>query len=157
MVSELEKLRKNITGELTALLNSSLESFHSSISSIGSTLATQASTITNMETSLSNHSDRITHLEQEVSNLQSKVTSVTEENGALRANIEDLVSRSKRQNIRVVGLPEDIEGKDPRQFMTDFFSEVLGDVLSASPELDRAHRSLRPKPRQGQNPRPVIV
>lgn len=44
LVSELEKLRRNMTGELTALLNSSLESIHSSIASIGSTLATQATT-----------------------------------------------------------------------------------------------------------------
>ena len=144
-----------MTGELTALLNSSLESIHSSIASIGSTLATQATTITDMETSLSDHSDRITHLEQEVSTLQSKL--VTEENVALRANVEDLVSRSKRQNIRVVGLPEDIEGKDARKFMTELFSEVASDALPSPPELDRAHRSLRSKPRQGQYPCPIIM
>lgn len=157
LVIELDKLRRNMTSELTALLNSSLESIHSSIASIGTTLATQATTITDMEASLSDHSDRITHLEQEVSTLQSKLVLATEENVALRANVEDLVSRSKRQNIRVVGLPEDIEGKDVRQFMTDLFAEVVGDALPAPPELDRAHRSLRPKPRQGQNSRPIIV
>lgn len=157
LVSELDKLRKNISSELTALLNSSLESLRSSVASIGSTLSAQATTITDMETSLTDHSDRITHLEQEVSNLHSKLSSATEENIALKANVEDLVSRSKRQNIRVLGLPEDVEGKDPRQFMTDFFAEVLGDILTAPPVLDRAHRSLRPKPRQGQNPRPFIV
>lgn len=48
--------------------------------------------------------------------------------------MEDLVSRSKRQTTRVLGLPEDVEGRDVRQFMTDFFAEVLGDVLSAPPE-----------------------
>lgn len=106
LVSELDKLRKNITGEFTTLLNLSLESLRSSIASIGSTLAAQATTIT--ETSLTDHSDTITHLEQEVSNLQSKLTSVTEENVALKANVEDLVSRSKRQNIRMLVLPEDL-------------------------------------------------
>ncbi|ROJ91840.1 hypothetical protein DPX16_0553 [Anabarilius grahami] len=157
LVSELDKLRRNMTGELKALLNSSLESIHSSIASIGSTLATQATTITDMETSLSDHSDRITHLEQEVSTLQSKLMLATEENVALRANVEDLVSRSERQNIRVAGLPEDSEGKDVRQFMTDLFTEVVGDALPAPLELDRAHWSLRPKPHQGQNYRPIIV
>lgn len=105
-----------------------------------------------MESSVTDHSDRIIHLEQEVSNLNSKLSAATEENIALRAYVDDLVSRSKCQNIRVVGL-----GKDARQFMTDFFAKVLGDTISAPPELDRAHRSLKPKSRQGQNPHPVIV
>uniref|UniRef100_A0A6Q2YUR6 L1 transposable element RRM domain-containing protein n=1 Tax=Esox lucius TaxID=8010 RepID=A0A6Q2YUR6_ESOLU len=94
-------------------------------------------------------------LQEEVSALQSKLVLVTEENVALRANVEDLVSRSKRQNIRVVGLPEDIEGKDARQFMTELFTEVAGDALPSPPEFDCAH--LRPNPRHGQNPRPIIV
>lgn len=75
LVSELDKLTKNINGELTMLLNSSLESLRLSI---GSTLVAQATTITDVETSLTDHSDRITHLEQEVSSLQSKMTPVTE-------------------------------------------------------------------------------
>ncbi|XP_051977126.1 uncharacterized protein KIAA0930 homolog isoform X1 [Xyrauchen texanus] len=41
--------------------------------------------------------------------------------------------------------------------MTDFFFETMKDVLSAPPEIDRAHRSLAPKPRQGDRPRPFIV
>ena len=81
---------------------------------------------------------------------------MTEENGALQATVEDLASRSKCQNLRVIGLPEDIEGNNLRQFMADLFKEVAAEALSDStPELDRAHRSLRPKPRQGS--RPVIV
>ena len=89
--------------------------------------------------------------------LRSKLTSITEENGALRATMEDLVSRSKHHNDeRVIGLSEDIKGKNPRQFMADLFKEVAAEALSNStPELDRAHRSLRPRPRQGS--RPVIV
>uniref|UniRef100_A0A8D3DRH2 Transposase element L1Md-A101/L1Md-A102/L1Md-A2 n=1 Tax=Scophthalmus maximus TaxID=52904 RepID=A0A8D3DRH2_SCOMX len=88
--------------------------------------------------------------------LRSKLTSITEENGALQAAVEDLVSRSKRQNLRVIGLPEDIEGNNPRQFMADLFQEVAAEALSNStPELDRDHRSLRPKPRQRS--RSVIV
>ncbi|KAF0031953.1 hypothetical protein F2P81_016508 [Scophthalmus maximus] len=113
-------------------------------------------TISEMETAFSTHSDNITSLEQDVVELHSKLTSITEENGALQAAVEDLVSRSKRQNLRVIGLPEDIEGNNPRQFMADLFQEVAAEALSNStPELDRDHRSLRPKPRQRS--RSVIV
>lgn len=66
LVTELEKLRKTMTDELTTLLNTSLESIRSSVESIESTLVTQAGTIREMETSLTDHSDRITQIESEV-------------------------------------------------------------------------------------------
>lgn len=157
LVEELEKLRKTMTGELTTLLNASLAPIRSSVESIESTLVTQASTIRQMETSLSDHSDRITQVQHDVCLLQSNLESMTEENAALKAKVEDLESRSKRQNLRVLGLPENIEGKNSRDFMAKMFSELLGGSLSEPPELDRAHRSLQPKPRPGAAPRPVIV
>ncbi|XP_032388515.1 protein ECT2 [Etheostoma spectabile] len=109
-----------------------------------------------METSLSDHSGRITQVEHDVGKLQSNLKSVVQENAALKAKVEDLESRSKRQNLRVLGLPENIEGKDPRDFVAKMFSSLLGEILSAPPELDRAHRSLQPKPRPGDPPRPFI-
>ncbi|TRY62361.1 hypothetical protein DNTS_020993 [Danionella cerebrum] len=115
------------------------------------------SSVASARTSLTNHSDRITHFEQEITGLRSKLTCVTEENVALKVSVEDLVSRFKRQNIRVLGLPEDTEGRDARQFMSKLLTKVLGDSLHTSPKLDREHRSLRPKPWQGAYPHPVIV
>ncbi|KAL7391829.1 hypothetical protein ABVT39_015472 [Epinephelus coioides] len=64
-----------------------------------------------METALITHSDNITSLEQDGVELCSKLTSITEERCALQAAVEDLVSRSKRQNLRVISLPKDIEGQ----------------------------------------------
>ncbi|RXN22092.1 LINE-1 type transposase domain-containing 1 [Labeo rohita] len=110
-----------------------------------------------MEAGLSEHSDRITQLEHDVKALQSKLTSTEKENTALKANIEDLISRSKRQNVRLVGLPEDIEGKNAREYVTNLLSELLGDCLAEPPELDRIHRSLWPKPCADEPPRPLII
>lgn len=157
LIRELEKFRKTMTGELTSLLNDSLEPIRSSVQSIETTLTSQASTIREMETSLSDHSGRIIQVEHDVGELQSNLKSVIQENAALKAKVEDLESRSKRQNLRVLGLPENIEGKDPRDFVAKMFSSLLGELLSAPPELDRAHRSLQPKPRPGDPPRPFIV
>lgn len=156
LIIELEKSRKSTTAELTASMTAALAPINSALESIAATVAKHTSTISEMETTLSTHSDNITSLEQDVVELRSKLTSLTEEHGALQATVEDLVSRSKRQNLRVIGLPEDVEGNNPRQFMADLFKEVAAEALSNStPELDRAHRSLGPKPRQGS--RPVIV
>ena len=57
---------------------------------------------------------------------------IMEEHGTLQATVEDLISRSKRQDLRVIGLPEGIEGNNPRQFMADLFKEVTGDALPDS-------------------------
>ncbi|CAM4607678.1 unnamed protein product [Leuciscus chuanchicus] len=157
LVKELERFRKDMTGEFVALLNSSLEPIRSSIESIGTTLTTQAVTISEMESGLSDHSDRIAQLEHDVSAVQSKLTTMEKENTALKASVEDLISRSKRQNIRVVGLPEGLEGKNAREFMINLLSELLSDSLTEPPELDRAHRSLRPRPRTEESPRPLII
>lgn len=157
LVSELEKSRRSLTEEFTALLNSSLSPLQTSLESIHSTLASHTATISGMETALTDHSDRITELESEVTSLKANLTAAADLNATLSSAVEDLVSRSKRQNLRVVGFPEGIEGRNPREFMTDFFFETMKDVLSAPPEIDRAHRSLAPKPRQGDRPRPFIV
>ncbi len=49
LVKELEKFRKDMTGEFVALLNSSLEPIRSSTESFGATLTKLAATISEME------------------------------------------------------------------------------------------------------------
>lgn len=83
---------------------------------------------------------------------------LTESNAKLLAKVTDLESRSRRNNIRVVGIPESVEGPRPTAFFADMLKEVFGeDVLDSPPECDRAHRTLSEKPKPGQRARPVIV
>lgn len=55
-------------------------------------------------------------LQREVDTLKSKVEATTQMNEKLQLAVEDLVSRSKRQNLRVIGIPEGAEGTDVRLF-----------------------------------------
>lgn len=105
LIVELEKSRKSTTAELTASLNAALAPINSALESITTTVAKHTSTITEMETALSAQSDSLANLEQEVARLRSELTSITEEHVALQAAVEDLVSRSKQQNLRLIGLP----------------------------------------------------
>lgn len=157
LVSELEKSRRSLSDEFTALLNSSLSPLQTSLESIHSPLASHTTTISEMETALTDHSGRITELENEVTSLKAKLTAASDLNATLGSAVDDLVSRLKRQNLRVVGFPEGIEGRNPREFITDFFFKTMKDVLSVPPETDHGHRSLAPKPRQGDRPQPIIV
>ncbi|ROI33841.1 hypothetical protein DPX16_20355 [Anabarilius grahami] len=62
LVSELEKSRRSLSDEFTALLNSSLSPLQTSLESIHSTLASHTTTISEMETALTDHSGSLFHL-----------------------------------------------------------------------------------------------
>ncbi|KAJ4927557.1 hypothetical protein JOQ06_015282 [Pogonophryne albipinna] len=66
-------------------------------------------------------------------------------------------NRSRRVNLRIINIPEGSEkGQDPTEFISDLLMGSLGpDVLSKPPELERAHRSLAPRP--GGRPRPFVI
>ncbi|KAL0181752.1 hypothetical protein M9458_024158, partial [Cirrhinus mrigala] len=105
-------------------------------------------TIKELERSSSDHSDRITELANLISTLNDRLTH-------LDAKCEDLEGRSRRNNIRLVGLPEGSEGSRPTEYVAQLLQEVL--QLRDKPLLDHAHRTLRDKPKKGQPPRPLVI
>lgn len=89
--------------------------------------------------------------------LEAKTGTLTTSNAKLAAKVIDLESRSRRNNIRITGLPETSEGTQPTDFFSDMLGEIFGDVLGSPAECERAHRSLAPKPAPHQRPKPVII
>ena len=77
--------------------------------------------------------------------------------GKLKDRNDDLENRSRRQNLRIIGIPEGVENGKPTAFMASFFACVLGDEITDPLVWDRAHRSLAAKPKPGDRPRPMIV
>lgn len=111
------------------------------------------------------HGQRLSSLElasedlsQRVSELENVCSSLHEKNSKLTSKVVDLEGRNRRQNLRILGLAETTEGGRPTEFISDLLCEVFGkEMLPSPPEIDRAHRSLAPKPAPGQRPRPVIL
>lgn len=118
-----------------------------------------------MQATVTEHSQRMGSLEsnadlqdQRLQTLEEKCAALAESNKRLMVKAADLEGRSRRNNIRIIGLPESIEGPRPSKFFADLLVEVLGDqVLDSPPELDRAHRTGAAKPQPGSRPRPVII
>lgn len=76
----------------------------------------------------------------------------------LSEKMVDLESWSHRNNIKIVGLLEAIEGHRSTALFAELLVEVLGDqTLQSPPELDRAHKAFTTKPRPSAQPRPVII
>lgn len=102
LIAEHEKLCKDVTGELTTSLNTAMASIQASLQKIADSVASHTATISAMETALTSHSNDLTTLQHEVTTLRSTVETTTQMNEKLQLAIEDLVLRSKRQNLRVM-------------------------------------------------------
>lgn len=65
----------------------------------------------------------------------------------MKAKLEDLEARSKRQNIRIIGIPECAERRRPTELITELITTVLGkEHFGLDFKVDRAHRSLVARP-----------
>lgn len=127
---ELSSFQKEIRAEITTLQASTDQ---------------HSETIAELEQSASHSSDAIVKLQSEVKRLCTEVARLTDK-------CADLEGRSRRQNVRIVGLAEGSEkGMDTGKFV----SELLKDALSLEeyPLVDRAHRVMR-RNADGDNPPP---
>ena len=107
--------------------------------------------LANTETQAADHKHRISAVETSVAELR-------QENKMLRAKLSDLEGRSRRNNIRIVGVPEGEERGRPTEFVSNLIPKLLGDDNFTKPVvIDRAHRVQRPKPPEGSRPRMIIT
>uniref|UniRef100_H3AGT4 L1 transposable element RRM domain-containing protein n=1 Tax=Latimeria chalumnae TaxID=7897 RepID=H3AGT4_LATCH len=94
--------------------------------------------------------DSIQVMETTVSDLQAKIESLQEK-------ADDLENRSGRCNLRLVGLPEGEEGKDPVSFLEDWLPTFLNLPDQENKlEIERAHRNFAPKLKELNKPRRII-
>lgn len=108
----------------------------------------QDGTIRDLERSATEHGDQLTGMQANVAMLTATVES-------LDKKCEELEARSRWHNIRLVGLPEGTEGPQPTESIANLLMELLG--LEEKSGLDRAHRTLRAKPKEGEPPRPLVI
>ncbi|KAL7881004.1 hypothetical protein SRHO_G00032580 [Serrasalmus rhombeus] len=75
-----------------------------------------------------------------------------------RLKLDDLEGRSRRNNIKIVGVPEGEEKGKPVEFVAGLLPKLLGATHFVEPLIvDRAHRVLQPKPPEGAKPRTIIA
>lgn len=89
--------------------------------------------------------------------LQAKVARLEKQISDMADHMDDLDNRSCRCNLRLVRLPEGTEGNNMVTFMETWLPSYLNlTTKSGKIKLDRAHRSLAPKPGTNQYARPII-
>uniref|UniRef100_A0A671TXN8 L1 transposable element RRM domain-containing protein n=1 Tax=Sparus aurata TaxID=8175 RepID=A0A671TXN8_SPAAU len=157
LTSLREDIGQIIKSEIRSVLEKEMEGFRADIkvvrselqsyqNSVATELATIKGTTGDMEKCLSSCTDDIVTLQREVARLKAQSES-------LQDKCEDLESRSRRNNIRIVGVPESHDSS------TGAVSALLQRAfsLTEAPVLDRSHRALLPAPRQGDRPRVIVA
>ena len=100
----------------------------------------------------------ITELEPTQKAMQMEIKALTAKVHVLETRAEDAEGRSRRCNIRVVGLPEKIEGTNVQKYLEDWLRTQMPEgTLSQFFALERAHRVPARPPAPGRPPRPVIA
>lgn len=69
--------------------------------------------------------------------------------------LTDLESRSRRNNLRIFGVPEETEKGSVTQFVEEIIRSKLD--IETDCQIQRAHRALAPKPKTDQPPRAIVV
>ena len=108
--------------------NKALTALEGKLDGISTTVTANSFKLTALETSVNDQDRRLSVLEE-------KTSTLTTSNAKLAAKVLDLESRSRRNNIRVIGLPETIEGTQPTAFFSNMLGEVFGDVLGSPPDV----------------------
>lgn len=143
----LSKITDNITKSLDTKIDIMLAAIRE-----------QTSQIQALRTRVRDAETRISDVEDTTNVLQAKVTKLEKQIIDMADHMDDLENRSCRCNLCLVGLPEGTEGKDRVTFMETWLPSYLNlTTKSGRIKLDRAHRSLAPKPGINQRARPIIM
>ena len=145
--AEVKVLQAEIMTEFRATAKTMCAEFvkevNTSLTSLKETVTEHTTLITGLETSQNDVTTRLELVEEQCAAL-------VQENAKLSAAIEFQQNFSRRQNIKIIGLPETEGNDNPTAFVGPFLKELLGEnVLAKPPVIDRAHRTLAEKPGPG--------
>ncbi|KAJ1186704.1 hypothetical protein NDU88_003485 [Pleurodeles waltl] len=121
--------------QITAI-NRRIEGMDASISSL--TLETKS-----MRSHIAGFQSRVTGLEHRMGTLEVHVTTVQDRDQDLlylRSKITDLEDRSRRDNIRLFGFPENEEGPDVQAFLGYILPKLTSLTFDPPLEFQQAHR-----------------
>lgn len=145
-----EEMRRDLNAFKCEVLKTMKDDFAEFKDGVVRELQTQNASITEAQS-------RIADLESTCLEFKDALVATLRQSIEMKDKMTDLESRSRRNNLRIYGVPEDKEGKS----VTDFVNELLSEQLELPPGMDlqiqRAHRALAPKPSAGSAPRSLIV
>lgn len=146
-ISDLkDELMRDLKEEMTTLKHE----LNQKLSEVGVTLQAQGQAITGAE-------QRISDVETSGAVTKVALLSLLKEQRRLRDKVTDLESRSRRNNIRMYGIPEDSEGDSMIKYVENLLTTELPLPNGMSLQIQRAHRALAQKPGPDVTPRSIVI
>lgn len=134
--------------DIEALILRVEESHRREIQEVRTEIHSLADRVDNGEASISTIAARLGALEQ-------SQAEQAESTIAIQLHMEDLEDRSRRNNLRLRGIPEATGAENLPDTVTAIFRQILASPQTVI-EMDRVHRSLGPKSSDPSRPRDVI-
>ena len=150
ILAELERLRKeNLDGHTQT--RTSLTKLENSMQELKGEMTKLEKRTTEAEGRISDTEDTARRHERALRYLLLREMDLT-------ARYEDLQNRSRRNNLRIYGVPEGSEGGDVKAFMKELIQSALQPMPEVNLQIERAHRALAAKPKNPTaTPRSIIV
>lgn len=139
-----------LLSEISSGHNNKLDEIHRTTTSMESKL-------TAITTRLSDVESRLDFLEDINKTLTADPPATRAELESLRERVDDLDSRSRRNNLVFVGFPESCEDSGALSFLAGVIPDIIELDFPKGLEIDRAHRALAPRRADGQPPRAIVA
>lgn len=108
--------------------------------------------------------ERVDHIEHKMGEFAATINYLVDANDgneeemeSMRAKIADMEDRSRRNNMKIRGIPESVQQGDLRTYATSLFTEILPELSTLDIIIDRIHRLPKPSYLPEQTPRDVIL
>lgn len=142
-----------------------LQAIQKSLQDINGKLDTLTHRVDNISTKLDKQGEqldeaeeRITAVEDEAHTTMRKCEDMDKLLEVIKNRAEDLEPRSRRNNVRIAGVPESTNTGKMEIYVETMLKDIFGaESFSTVLIVERAHRSLAPKPPPGATPRPIIA
>lgn len=143
--NDITLIWQKISKSITDIFNERFDKFEEKFQC----LLTAHQALTEMVNEVENQT---TDYEQRIQHMEATLAAVHQENKVLRYRLLDLEARSRHNNIKIVGIPEDEENGSPTDFVFHLIPHFDMAVV-----IDRAHHKLQPKPVVGSKPRTITA
>lgn len=138
-------------------MNATLQVVAKDVTTIKDTTKELKDSVEDIKVRLGEAEQRISDIEDASALTEAKVDKCEERLEVLWSRVEDLENRSRRNNVRIIGLKEGVE--EPGK-LDQYVTEILDKAFELSGsefEIERAHRSPAPMPDPNKPPRAILV
>ena len=155
--SEME-LEPGLARALDLMTNKLMMAINDKLDPLAKTVLSHTSELKRASDRLDEVEARVLQVETAIGPQDAKLLALEKKVESLTDLIDELENRGRRKNIPIFNIPENMEGRNALEYFEHWLPEFLNlEIKGGRVKLERAHRSLAPKPGNDQRPRPVIV